>query len=547
MRLTFRQGIARYQTDIYATPTFLQKSSQNGEFVDLIVSPDPTVVIFAHKNATYVIEETKTVLNAWGPFPGQGTRYLYWDINLLDASVTRGYTLLPQIVAAQAPINPTVDQHWFDSVNHQMKVWNGNKWVDKVRVFAATFSSQAIIKPFPLGTQAGENGTFDGGNLILDSYNKPLRQSDGTFLTSATELSIINASTKKVKFESEIITGMATENLPKFSFVQAEKDRKFKLARSVDWRSRVIGLVREDMYTSEVGNIETSGLVRNEQWNWPADKIGRPVFCGPTGEVTTVPPTTGVLQVLGYVYDRDSIFLNIQHVTILSEITPDRPPTPTGNAPVASFIATPTEGVAPLSVQFKNTSRYAKAWEWDFGNNGTVDSTKESPSYVYSSPGTYTVRLKVKNEYGEDQTIQSGIVTVNPAPIKGVNTNLNIQLSSALQVNRNDEFPMTVTVANGGYQGATKVLRTIIFDDIGSEPVTIFAKPAGSTTTRSGSTTVLTLPIITSLGSGQNVAATVTIKAPNKTGTLNVRAGVISPEPDSTLSDNVATLTVRIK
>lgn len=545
MRLTFRQGIARYQTDIYATPTFLQRS---GDFVDLIVSPDPTIVVFAHKNATYVIEETKTVQKAWGPFTGQGTRYLYWDINMLDASVTRGYTLFPQVVSAKAPNNPSNDQHWFDSENHQMKVWNGSKWIDKVRVFAATFSSQAIINPFPLGTQAGEKGVFEGGNLVLDSYSKPLRQSDGTFVTSATELSIINASTKKVKFEAEIVSGMASENVPKFSFVQGQRGKQFRLARSDDWRTRIIGLATEDLYTSEIGNIETNGLVRNEQWDWPAESVGRPVFCGPTGEVSLTPPTTGVLQVVGYVYDQDSIFLNIQNVTILSDLTPSAPVAPTGDAPTATFTSTPSEGTAPLTVQFKSTALHGpRTWEWDFMNNGTVNSTQENPSFTFKDAGRYTVRFKVGNEFGENQVVKTSAVVVLPPSEKGSNTNLNIQLGGALQVSRNEDFPVTIMAANSGLQAATRVLRTVIFDDVNGEPVNILSRPQGSLLVRAGDTMILTLPLINNFNPGQSATATFTVKAPNRNGVISMRAGIVSPEVDSSLGDNISVLSVRIK
>jgi len=211
MRLTFRQGIARYQTDVYATATFLAKS---GNFINLVVSPDPTVIIFAHRSATYVVEEVRSVPNAWGPFTTNQTKYLYWDINLLDASLTRGATNFPLIVAATAPNNPAVDQHWYDTSISQMKVWNGNKWLDKLRVFAATYLNGATIQPWAKGSQVGDNGSYDAGALVLDQYNKPLRASDGTFVTSTSGLSVVTGDTTKVNFETEVLAGMANEPIP---------------------------------------------------------------------------------------------------------------------------------------------------------------------------------------------------------------------------------------------------------------------------------------------------------------------------------------------
>jgi hypothetical protein len=325
MHLNFRQGIVRFQTDVYANPEFLMKSSQSGNYVDLIVSPDPTIITFAHKNATYLVQENKTVRNAWGPFTGNVTRYLYWDISLLDGSLSRGFTTLPQIISGSAPVDPAPDQHWFDTSNQQMKIWGNGKWLDKIRVFAAVYSSQAVLQPFPLGTQIGStgNGSFDAGNILLDFAFKPLRQSNGTFATSTTNIALVNGSTQQFSLASAIVVGMAEENVPQFSFVQKTKSKNVKLARSNDPQSKIFGVVTEDLYTNEVGMIQTSGLIQNEQWDWQVADFGRPVFCGLTGEIVLTPPAYGVLQIAGYVYDNTSILLNIQSPIIIKTTADD--------------------------------------------------------------------------------------------------------------------------------------------------------------------------------------------------------------------------------
>lgn len=550
MKLTFSQGLARYQTDVYATPTFLQKSSQTGEFIDLIVSPDPTIIIFAHKNAAYVVEETKTVTHAWGPFPQAGTKYLYWDINLLDASITRGFTLFPQIISAVAPQNPSVDQHWFDTSQSQLKVWNGSKWIEKVRVFAASYSSSAVIQPMPLGTQANLIGHFEAGNLVLDAYNKPLRQSDGTFVTSATELSIINAAAKKVKFEAEIISGMADEYIPKFSLVQMQPNRRLILARSDDWRSRIAGLVNEDLYDSEVGNVTTDGLIRNEQWHWPVDSIGRPIFCGLTGQVTLTPPTAGVNQIAGYVFDTDSIYLNIQSVTILDDIVHEvvaAPATP-NPPPIADFYAQPLVGSAPLSVTFTNQSLHnPTGFDWDFKGDGSAKASTQHAIYTYTQPGNYTVKLKVSSPFGEDWEIKTGYITVNSSIPSGLYTNLGIQLNGPLQVARGENFVLTAVVSNDGHRNATNVRRTITIEDEGNDSPAIVGLPTGATTQAVGKAIAVSLPMLP-LATGGNVAVSITINAPlSHAGTIKITGVVTSPEQDVTLSDNVTTLSIKVK
>lgn len=547
MRLTFRQGILRYQTDVYSTPTFLQKSSQTGEYINLVVSPDPTIIAFAHRGATYIVEESKSVQQAWGPFSQGGSKYLFWDINLLSGALTRGFTSLPQIVSTTPPVNPAEDQHWFDKSQHLMRVWNGTKWIEKIRVFAATYSSQAIIVPESLGSQAAEVGEFDGGNIVLDAYNKPLRQSDGSFVTSATDLAIINAATKKVRFEAEIVNGMAEEYIPKFSLVQITPGSMLRLARSNDWKSRIVGIVLEDLYQSEVGLVTVDGLVRNEQWNWPAESIGRPIFCGITGEVTLTPPQVGVSQVAGFVYSTDSVILDVHNVTILDvpAETP-APPIPTP-APIANFTASVQAGVAPLTVQFGNTSLNGPSTlAWDFNNDGTVDSTLPDPVFTYSSPGTYTVRLTATNNFGQDSEVKSDFIVVDSAQIPDQLTNLEIQLNGPLQVTPNQTFAINVVVSNAGFKTATDVARIIEIDDIGSQALQLTNLPTGSTTTRGNAMTVLSLPSIPTVQSGQFVTSSFTISA-SSLGTANIRGMVGSQESDSTMSDNSTSLSIKVK
>lgn len=57
----------------------------------------------------------------------------------------------------------------------------------------------------------------------------------------------------------------------------------------------------------------------------------------------------------------------------------------------ASFMASPTVGTAPLTVQFTNTSAQAATNTWDLGGEGT--SSSASPSFTFTEPGNYLVTL----------------------------------------------------------------------------------------------------------------------------------------------------------
>lgn len=321
MELNFRHGILKRQSDLTNTPIFIQKTSLDGRYLDLVVSPDPTVFTVAHFNANYLIEETHTVTKAWGPMDPTGeTQYLYWDVSLLDASLTRGFTTLPPIVSSSEPTNPREDQHWFDTENTVMKVFLKEKWQVRLRVFAAVYDRNANIIAYPMGTQVSINqGVFAAGNIVLGKNNKPLRDSDGTFVTSESNLIIARTSAEAVKFDSVLAFAEAVENIPKFSLVSILPKRKVALASFLRTDRQIHGAVVNDLNPGEVGQIVSNGLIRNEQWNFHDAQVGKPLFCGPAGEITLNAPISGMLQQVGFVYDSDAIYLNLFTPVILTE------------------------------------------------------------------------------------------------------------------------------------------------------------------------------------------------------------------------------------
>jgi PKD repeat protein len=97
-------------------------------------------------------------------------------------------------------------------------------------------------------------------------------------------------------------------------------------------------------------------------------------------------------------------------------VTPavEPPPAP----PLADFSASATRGTAPMSVQFTNltTGSTPMTQEWDFHNDGTIDSTAKNPSFTYTDPGVYSVRLRVENDLGGDEKIKTDYITVLEPP-----------------------------------------------------------------------------------------------------------------------------------
>ena len=64
---------------------------------------------------------------------------------------------------------------------------------------------------------------------------------------------------------------------------------------------------------------------------------------------------------------------------------------------VADFEASPTSGTAPLTVQFTDlsTGENIYFWEWDFDNDGVIDSYEQHPEYTFRDTGYYSVSLTI--------------------------------------------------------------------------------------------------------------------------------------------------------
>ncbi|MBU0497503.1 MAG: VCBS repeat-containing protein, partial [Candidatus Thermoplasmatota archaeon] len=85
----------------------------------------------------------------------------------------------------------------------------------------------------------------------------------------------------------------------------------------------------------------------------------------------------------------------------------------------ANFTADLTTGGAPLTVQFTDLSTAENttitSWQWDFNNDGTIDSTEQHPQWIYSTPGVFTVYLRVSDGIKFDVEIKDEYITILPA------------------------------------------------------------------------------------------------------------------------------------
>ena len=83
--------------------------------------------------------------------------------------------------------------------------------------------------------------------------------------------------------------------------------------------------------------------------------------------------------------------------------------------PVANFSANKLSGCSPLTVTFTDLSTNTPtSWGWDFGNGQL--STQPNPTVNFSTPGTYTIKLIVRNSFGVDEEEKINYITVFPSP-----------------------------------------------------------------------------------------------------------------------------------
>ena len=126
--------------------------------------------------------------------------------------------------------------------------------------------------------------------------------------------------------------------------------------------------------------------------------------------------------------------------------------------PLASFSMNPrvidSIDLDLANITFNNTSSYAAAAIWDFGDGST--SIVYSPSHSYSLPGDYSVQLIAINELGCSDTAYKGPFRINPAAITYIPNTFSPNGDGI-----NDIFYI--------YCSRIKDMRLIIYDRLGTQ------------------------------------------------------------------------------
>ncbi|OLF19312.1 hypothetical protein BU204_01690 [Actinophytocola xanthii] len=134
-------------------------------------------------------------------------------------------------------------------------------------------------------------------------------------------------------------------------------------------------------------------------------------------------------------------------------------------SPVPAMSATPTSGTAPLTVAFSSAGSHdpdpgeSISIAWDSTNDGTVDSTEPSPSFTYTTNGTYTAKLTVTDSSGKTAVLTRTITVGNTAPTVSVTSPVG---GTFFEWGEDVPFEVTVTDPEDGTIDCSRVTVTFV-------------------------------------------------------------------------------------
>ena len=320
MKINFRQGLISYQQSGAQAVFLLAGTVANT--ITLSVAPQPTIATIAHGSTDYLLKFDQTVLNAWQLSSGVDN-WLFIDQNLITGALSYDVTTHEPITSSVEPIGAPTGQLWFDLTETVMKTFNGSKWIDTPRLVVGKIvgGSTNQIQSYPTGSSVGLFVSGSPGFLMLDSQLRPLRTSSGELLTSDTPVRIkTTVGTSGVLSEpvNSFIPIRANEPIPAMSLVYFSGSDAVSLASSnpalVIFKTPV-GIVEHALAMNEVGTITQQGEITYDQWDWTEAQIGKPLFCGFNGQLTTVRPLGVQVYRVGFIKNAKTILFYIDSET----------------------------------------------------------------------------------------------------------------------------------------------------------------------------------------------------------------------------------------
>ncbi len=143
----------------------------------------------------------------------------------------------------------------------------------------------------------------------------------------------------------------------------------------------------------------------------------------------------------------------------------------------SNFTFVQTDEYAPSLVLFTDKSKVMNlpaitGWAWDFNNDGVADSNEKNPTYSYTKPGTYTVRLTVSNGTNSDTKIITGAITVLDVGEGYYTVLTSLPMTQTLvagQLTGYQENEVPFTIAKAIYPDLTEWEQEASFNSTGNE------------------------------------------------------------------------------
>lgn len=295
MYVNFQQGIITYPVT-GSLQAFLAKT---GNYVSIQTVNGQVDVTFAHGESNYLLTEASDVNNAWGPITNGVDTWLYWDIDAQTAVRTFGITTLQPQYGTTFPVSPAATQHFFDTSEKQMYVYQSGVWTPVIRAFAAKVNTSTFTplgsgfpsRPYS-GTQVGLSGTpINAGRIIVDNTATPIRKVNGEFFTTEDDFFVNGSPVNTIRLEANVLTGTAIENMGAFQVVQVTDFGKIGVATYNDLQTTLIAMLMEDLVFGQAGTIITQGTVTNPAWNFTT--AGAELWVDGSGVFTEADPHVG--------------------------------------------------------------------------------------------------------------------------------------------------------------------------------------------------------------------------------------------------------------
>jgi len=191
-------------------------------------------------------------------------------------------------------------------------------------------------------------------------------------------------------------------------------------------------------------------------------------------------------------------------------------------APTVDFVASPTGGFVPLTVNFTDQSTDGGSpilsWAWNFGDGGS--STVQNPTHQYLTEGAYTVSLTATNGAGSNTTTKTSYITAAHIPVAPVANFAGTPTSG--------DAPLTVNFTDTSNPGTAPITARLW--DFGDGSTSTAANPTHIYTTPG--TYTVTLGVSTPDGSdsenkGNYITVTVPPTAPTSNFTADQTSGFV--------------------